>query len=93
MTPRAWRHQPWAVEARWTRRLVRRLAEHPAPMAFRCRCGSVVVHLDTYPERLGKWRATYVSDTGEPAGHLVADDFPGALDRAREYGARLFEVL
>jgi hypothetical protein len=54
-----------------------------------------MVHLDTYPERLGLWRITRLIELNgrlEPAGHVASTTFDTAIREAWENGADLFSV-
>ncbi len=54
---------------------------------------TLVVHRDTYPDRLGQWRVTrfeHWEGDPEPTGHAVAESYEQAVQEAvREWGGDL----
>lgn len=72
---------------------VKMLAAPGRPLAFRERWGegTIVVHRDTYADRVGKWRVTTLAPDGEPWGHTTPEgDLAATIREAVECGANLY---
>jgi hypothetical protein len=72
--------------------LLRAMGGVPTPFAAPCfgphEGITVVVHRDTYPDRVGQWRVTRF-EAGESFGHFEAVDFNEALSEAQTWRAEL----
>ena len=74
--------------------VVRLLAAGPRALVIPGECGgpiTLMIHRDTYPGRVGKWRLTRADGDG-PFGHTEAETWEGAVREAKHWGARYEEA-
>jgi hypothetical protein len=80
-----------ALRRRDRERMIRRhVAAGPRPLAFRGPDSRFIwlIHQDTHPSTLGRWRITTIDTTdGLPWGHVVPGEFSDCLREAAQDGA------